>query len=65
MTSTYPLPAPANWWRRLSSRMQEARRMRRDLQELRSMDAHELRDIGVSRVQAAIFSTGLVDRWPG
>ena len=33
-------------WRRFTCRLHEARRLRRDMRELRRMDAHELRDIG-------------------
>ena len=53
MTITCLLSTLATWWRRLACRMQEARRMRRDLQELSAMDAHELRDLGISHAALA------------
>ncbi|MEZ0309475.1 MAG: DUF1127 domain-containing protein [Ramlibacter sp.] len=54
MTFTLPFSAIANSWQRLVFRFQEARRMRRDLQELSAMDAHELRDLGISHVALAV-----------
>ena len=48
MTLTYLFSAVANGLQRLACRIQEARRLRRDLQELSVMSAHELRDLGIS-----------------
>jgi uncharacterized protein YjiS (DUF1127 family) len=43
----------AAWWQRLPCRLHEAQRLRRDLAELRQMDAHELRDLGLSHASVA------------
>jgi uncharacterized protein YjiS (DUF1127 family) len=53
MTLAYLLSAIANGLQRLACRIQEARRLRRDLQELSAMSAHELRDLGISHAAMA------------
>jgi uncharacterized protein YjiS (DUF1127 family) len=53
MTLTHLLSAIANGLKRLACRIQEARRLRRDLQELSAMSAHELRDLGISHAALA------------
>lgn len=46
--------ALAAWWRRLICRMGEARRLRRQMKQLASMNAHELRDIGFAHASMAL-----------
>ena len=53
MNPIFLLSALAAWWQRITCRMQEARRYRRDMQVLSSMSAHQLRDIGLSHAEVA------------
>lgn len=46
----------ADWWRQFTCRLQEARRVRRDLRELAQMGAHELRDLGLSHAAVAAMT---------
>jgi uncharacterized protein YjiS (DUF1127 family) len=41
-------------WQRFICRLRESRRLHRDLGQLASMSAHELRDIGFSHPSAAL-----------
>jgi uncharacterized protein YjiS (DUF1127 family) len=44
----------AAWWQRFICRLNEARRLRRAMNELAQMGAHELRDIGFSHPAVAV-----------
>ena len=45
--------AAAAWRQRLAACIEQTRRQRRSLQELRAMSAHELRDLGISHAPVA------------
>jgi uncharacterized protein YjiS (DUF1127 family) len=48
------LQAFARWMRRAACEWRESRRVERDLAELRLMDAHELRDLGITHASMAM-----------
>jgi uncharacterized protein YjiS (DUF1127 family) len=53
MNPTILLSTFSAWRQRLACRIQEARRLRRDLRELARMSTHELRDLGISHAALA------------
>ena len=53
MNTTLILSGLSAWFSRLLCQWREARRLRRDLVELASMGAHELRDLGISHASMA------------
>ena len=54
MITLLVLSTLARQWRRLACRLSEARRTRRDMQELARMSAYELSDLGISHATLAI-----------
>ena len=53
MNTTLILSALSNWLEGMACRIREARRLRRELDELSRMSAHELSDLGISHASLA------------
>lgn len=53
MNTTLTLTGLSAWFSRLLCQWRAARRLRRDLAELATMGAHELRDLGISHASMA------------
>lgn len=53
MNTTLILSGISAWFYRLQFQWREARRLQRDLDELSTMGAHELADLGISHASVA------------
>ena len=53
MNTTFIFSALSGWFSRQLCQWREARRLQRDLAEIASMGAHELRDLGISHAAVA------------